>query len=123
MSSLDREMSGDVLVFRLDAERAAVSDQGILERSGRNARTLVKQGGLRVTLVTVGAGGAIPEHHAEGPITVQVLTGSVRFRAGGVEHRLQEGALLVLAGGLPHAVTSDHGGSFLLTVHHTTQVS
>lgn len=122
MSSLDRETSGDVLIFRLDAERAAVSDREILGRSGRNARTLVKQGGLRVTLVTVGVGGAIPEHRAEGPISVHVLTGCIRLQVGDTEYTLETGALATLAGGRPHSVTSDDGGSFLLTVCHPTPV-
>ena len=122
MSSLNRELSADVLVLRLDDERAACADRTILERNGRNARTLVKQGELRVTLVTVSAGGAIPEHRADGPISVQVLSGSVCFRVRDDERQLEPGTLLTLAGGQDHSVTSDEGGSFLLTVCHPTPV-
>ena len=120
MSSLDREMSGDVLVFHLEAERAATADPAVLERSGRNARTLVKQGGLRVTLVTVSAGGSITEHRAAGPISVHVLSGEILFQAGEATHRLEAGTLLTLAGGQDHSVTSENGGSFLLTVCQPT---
>lgn len=116
MSSLDRPMSGEMLVFDLDRERAVAEDAELLSRNGRNARTLTKEGGLRVTVVTVAGGGLISEHQADGPITVQVLSGSILFRAVGREHELQPGSLLTLAEGVPHSVTSAEGGSFLLTV-------
>lgn len=116
MSSLDRSLSGDVLRFRLAEEQASVADPLLLERHGRNARTLVKAGPLRVTLVMVRPGGHIAAHRADGPITVQVLEGDVRFRAAGQEHRLNPGDLLVVEARVEHEVASDVGGTFLLTV-------
>lgn len=47
MSSIDRPLSGDVLRFDLAAERGRVKDPTPLERHGRNARTLLKEGPLR----------------------------------------------------------------------------
>jgi len=70
MSSIDRPLSGDVLRFRLQEERERVNDPALLERHGRSARTLLKEGSLRVTLVMVRAGGHIAAHRAGGPITV-----------------------------------------------------
>jgi quercetin dioxygenase-like cupin family protein len=119
MSSIDRPLSGDVLRFDLEEERGRVNDLALLERNGRNARTLIKNGPLRVTLVMVRKGGQIAAHRADGPITVHVLEGEIRFRAAGQEHRLTRGDLLAVAAGLEHDVTSDVGGSFLLTVGHT----
>lgn len=116
MSSLDRPMSGPVLVFDLDQERAVADDPELLSRNGRNARALAKEEGLRVTVVSVAGGGVIAEHQADGPISVQVLSGSIRFRAAGAEHVLRPGSLLTLAEGVRHSVTSEEGGSFLLTV-------
>ena len=118
MSSIDRPLSGDVLRFDLAAERGRVNDPTQLERHGRNARTLLKEGPLRVTLVMVRAGGRIAAHHAAGPITVHVLQGDIRFRVAGQEHRLTSGDLLAVGPGLEHDVTSDGGGTFLLTVVH-----
>jgi quercetin dioxygenase-like cupin family protein len=116
MSSIDRPLSGDVLRFRLSDERKKAGDPAALEQHGRSSRTLVKQGTLRVTLVVVKPGGAIARHHADGPITVQVLDGDILFRAGETEHALVVGDLLVVGGGVEHAVRSDGGGAFLLTV-------
>ena len=116
MSSLDRSLGGEVLGFDLEDERARLNDPVLLERNGRNARTLVKNGPLRVTLVMVRADGKIAPHRAAGPITVQVLDGDIRFRAAGQDHRLAAGDLLVLDAGVEHDVASDSGGTFLLTV-------
>ena len=116
MSSIDRPLSGDVLRFHLEQERMLVSDPALLDRHGRNARTLVKEGPLRVTLVMVRAGGKIAAHRAVGPITAQVLKGDIEFRVGGREHRLAVGDLLVVNAGVEHEVGSDGGGTFLLTV-------
>ena len=116
MSSIDRPLSGDVLRFRLEEERGHVHDPLLLERHGRNARTLLKEGPLRVTLVMMRAGGHIAAHRADGPITVQVLDGDIRFRVAGQEHRLAAGDLLVVNAGLEHDVASEGGGTFLLTV-------
>lgn len=121
MSSIDRPLSGPVLRFSLVEERARVNDPELLVRNGRNARTLVKEGRLRVTLVMVAAGGRIAPHHAEGPITVQMVDGAIRFRAAGKEHELAPGDLLVVDAGVEHAVESDAGGTFLLTVVQPTQ--
>lgn len=116
MSSVDRPLSGAALRFGLAEERARVNDAELLQRHGRNARTLLKEGPLRVTLVMVGAGGRIAPHHAEGPITVQVLDGGIRFRAAGRGYELAAGDLLVVDAGVEHSVETETGGTFLLTV-------
>jgi quercetin dioxygenase-like cupin family protein len=118
MSSIDRPLSGDVLRFDLEEERRRVDDSALLARHGRNSRTLLKDGPLRVTLVMVRNGGQIAAHHAAGPIMVHVLEGDIRFRVAGQEHRLTRGNLLTVAAGLEHDVASDAGGTFLLTVVH-----
>jgi len=118
MSSINRPLSGGTLRFTLDEETAQARDTELLARHGRNARTLVKEDGLRVTVVAVAAGGEIPEHQAAGPISVQVLDGSIRFTAQGDEHVLEAGTLLTLPAGVRHSVSSDAGGVFILTVCH-----
>lgn len=116
MSSIDRPLSGDVLRFRLDEERRRINDPPQLDRHGRSARTLLKEGPLRLTLVMLRAGGHIAAHKAGGPISVHVLNGDIRFRAAGQDRRLAVGDVLVLNAGVEHEVDSDAGGTFLLTI-------
>jgi len=116
MSSLDRPLTGDVLVLDLDNERREAADASILGQSGRSARTLLKDGGLRVTLIVLAPGGKLAEHRAEGPITIQPLDGRIRFTAGEASHEIGPGELLFAGPGVTHEVSSDSGGSFLLSV-------
>ncbi len=116
MPSIQRPLSGDILVFDVDEERERAADPELVERSGRNARTLLKNGPLRVTVVALGAGGELAEHETAGPITVQVVEGRIRFIAGGKEHDVGPGQLLAAGPGVRHRVTSTEGASFLLTV-------
>lgn len=116
MPSIERPLAGDVLVFHLDEQLAETQDAEILGRSGRTARTLVKDHSLRVSVHLLAAGGAIAEHHADGPITIQVLRGELTFRAAGTDHELRAGDLLALDSGIVHSVTSKDGAAFLLTV-------
>lgn len=116
MSSLDRPLAANALRFHLGDEHAEFIDHALLTRAGRSARTLVKDGPLRVTLVALASGGRLAPHHADGPITVHVLSGEIRFRAGEHEWQLARGDLLSLASGVEHEVESAEGGVFLLTV-------
>jgi quercetin dioxygenase-like cupin family protein len=110
MSSIERPLTGAVLVVELqDAPERVLSGE-------RAARTLIRNGPLRATLVTITPGGEIPEHHADGPITVQPLRGRLQFTAAGAVHDVGPGQLLSLSAGVRHAVASVSGATFLLTV-------
>lgn len=118
MSSLERPLSGDTLLFDLEEERDRTEDRDTLERSGRAARTLLKSGPLRVALVSIAPGGEIAEHGTDGPFTVQPLRGRIHFTAGDQEYDLRPGQLLLCGAGVRHAVSSEEGGAFMLTVAH-----
>jgi quercetin dioxygenase-like cupin family protein len=117
MSSLQRTIEGDALVHHLKRDTQTI-DQDLLGRHGRSARTLVKEGPLRLTLIALAAGGALPSHHTEGPVSVHLLEGDVVFDAAEREYPLVPGEVLVLAAGVPHAARSTGGCVLLLTVVH-----
>lgn len=120
MPSIHRPLSGDVLVFRLSEERSRATDGDVIARHGRAARTLLKDGPLRMTLVVLGPGGELAEHRAQGPITIQPLDGPIIFSTGGTTHEVWPGDVLSAGAGVPHSVTSRDGASFLLTVSLST---
>ena len=117
MSSLDRELEGDVRIHHLAQDQRLI-DPSLLERHGRSARTLVKEGPLRLTIVAIGPGGTLPAHRTGGPITIHLLEGEVTVSALDHEYPLSPGDVLVLAPGLEHGAHSALGGVFLLTVVH-----
>jgi quercetin dioxygenase-like cupin family protein len=114
---MDRPLAGKPLLYHFGTEGYSQwVDQESLERGGRTARTLVKDGPLRVTLIALSPGQGLAQHRADGPITVHVLSGRMRFRAGDEEWELAERDLLSLEGGVDHSVASSEGCVFLLTL-------
>jgi quercetin dioxygenase-like cupin family protein len=116
MPTIERPLAGESLLFQLPDELKATDNPEILARSGRTARTLIKDASLRVTIHLIAPGGEIGEHHADGPITVQVLRGVLTFRAGDRDYEMREGDLLALDTAIQHSVKSKAGAAFLLTV-------
>jgi quercetin dioxygenase-like cupin family protein len=117
MSSLQRAINGDVLVQHLTQDQRMI-DRELLAKHGRTARTLVKEGPLRLTLLAIAAGGNLPAHRTDGPVTIHVLEGTVEFEAAGRAYSLVPGDVLVLAAGVDHSARSAEGTLFLLTVVH-----
>ena len=117
MSSLDRIISGEVLVRHLPRDEQTI-DQTLVARHGRSARTLVKEGPLRLTIMALRPGGDLPAHNTDGPVSIHVLEGEVVFEALGQKYPLGVGDLLVLAPGVDHSASSEPGCVFLLTVVH-----
>lgn len=116
MSPVDRPLTDDVMVFDLDHERDHIASPATGEPGGRRARTLLKSGPLRVTMVVLAPGATTGEHRAEGPITIQPLQGRIRFTAESVVREVGTGQLLCAGPGIPHAVSSAEGAAFLLTI-------
>ena len=116
MTSLNRTLSGKAMVFDLAEEIEATRVGRASQQAGRTARTLLKDGSLRVTLILLDAGCDIAGHSAEGPITVHVLRGAIRLNVEGDEHTLRSGQLLSVGAGVRHAVVANENAAFLLTV-------
>jgi len=117
MTPVQHRISGDELVFKLDDELRIVRDE-LAGAASRIGRTIVKDGPLRVTIVGLHAGHELREHKSPGPITIQVLEGTITVNVAGKDCPLEQHGLVAIDGGVPHAVHSEHGGIFLLTVMH-----
>ena len=117
MSSMQRTIAGNVLVQHLTDDEMLV-DRSLVALHGRSARTLIKEGPLRVTVIALAANGNLPAHSTTGPISIQLLEGDITFTAAGKEYPLAPRDLLVVAGGVEHSARSAAGGAFLLTVVH-----
>src|SRR5688572_26946434 len=115
MTPVQRSLAGDVLTFDLAEEMRLVSTE-LTGGRARSARTLVKDGPLRLTIIGLGPGGSLAEHDAPGPITIQVLDGVLELNAAGEIRAHRAGALVALDQRVRHAVTSANGAVFLLTL-------
>ena len=118
MTPVNHPVSGPALTFVL-ADEIARLREALAAHGTRSARTLIKSGPLRVTLVGLASGGGLKPHHADGPIMIQVLHGAIEFMSGGQQWRLVPGSIFTLAAGLTHSVESPEGAIFMLTVAAT----
>ncbi len=82
----------------------------------RQSKALVKDERQRVTLHALPRGTNIKPHHADGPITVQVVEGSMKFVTPERIVRLEKGQLLTLEAGVEHSVESIGEVAFVVTV-------
>ena len=109
-------LSAAVLSFTLSAEDAALRDRATAAKSGRSAKTLIKEGQLRITLIAMRKGAVLGVHQVEGVISVHVLRGSARLSAAGANTELTSGGLLVLQEEVTHGVEALSDCALLVTV-------
>jgi len=84
---------------------------------------LVKTHAVTIVLVALHVGAILKEHHAEGPITVAVLEGTIRFKARGEERVLRRDGLLALGDAIQHEVEAREESAFVLTVNQAAKPS
>lgn len=83
---------------------------------GRNARTLVKYDDLRIVLTALKTWERIPEHKAEGRLSIHVLSGHIHVKANGRTFSLRSGGLLALDRCIPHDVQALEDSAFVITI-------
>jgi len=108
-------MASPFLEFDLDAEVDRLHGERTWS-TGQNARTLIKYDDFRVVLMALKAGARIPEHKANGRISVQVLAGHIRLNASGRAFDLLPGSLLALDERAPHDLEALDDSAVLLTI-------
>ncbi|MDQ2889819.1 MAG: cupin domain-containing protein [Gemmatimonadota bacterium] len=116
---MNRTIDGEVLVQHLSQDELTI-DRELLAARGRSARTLIKEGPMRLVLMALSPGGDLPAHSTDEPVTIHVTDGQVVFRALGNEYWLSKGDVLMFAANVEHSATSDTGCVFLLTVVRTS---
>jgi len=111
-----QRLAGATLTFDLGAELEQLRQEESYRAGDRNARTLVKEGGLRIVLTALQAGARLREHSAPGPISVQTLAGRIRLHAADETVDLPVGGLLALDRNVAHDVEALEDSAFLLTI-------
>ncbi|HXH62843.1 MAG TPA: hypothetical protein VNG95_01600 [Gemmatimonadales bacterium] len=111
-----RRLSGRMLAFLLGAEDDTLREFAKAAKSGHAAKTLIKQGPLRITLISLTRGSVLPSHQVAGPVSIQVLRGSLEIVAGKKKVEVAEGSLLALAPNLAHTAKALRDCTMLITV-------
>lgn len=109
-------ISGRQLQLSLIHEAAALLERARKTRTGRTAKTLVKEGALRMTLVALRKGAGMTKHHVDGQASIHVLHGNLTLETKEGFTRLSKGEALVLDEGVEHDARARTDCTFLITM-------
>jgi quercetin dioxygenase-like cupin family protein len=112
----ERPAGGPLFHARLTEERERLRHEPAWRSSDRNAITLFKTPALGLVLLALKKGARLPEHRAEGSLTVQLVSGRVRVEAASRRLELEPGDVLVLEPRLGHALEAVQESAVLLTL-------
>jgi quercetin dioxygenase-like cupin family protein len=111
-----RKLQGQLLTFALDSEDDALLASARAAADGLASKTLVKQGPMRITLVTLRKGAALQAHQVEGPSSIQLLRGKLRIATDEGDVDIAVKSLVTLAAGVIHTATALQDCAMLLTI-------
>jgi quercetin dioxygenase-like cupin family protein len=80
----------------------------------RHAVSLVKNDALSVLLMVLKQGAHLQEHHAKGPIVLELVSGSIRFITESNQRSLSAGEIIALDRGIAHSVEALEESTLLL---------
>ncbi len=112
----ENKISGALMTFDVRADEAALREKAMTSKAGRAAKTIVKEGRLRLTVIAMRKGVVLSEHSVDGAVTVQTLRGRVRLSAGGRDAVLATGAIAAIDVNVTHSVTALADSAILVTV-------
>ena len=110
------QLSGDVLALDIEAESRAILEAAGAAPAGHAAKTLVKDGPLRLVILGFKAGSSLKQHRTDGPLNIQALTGSVSVETPAGAETLSPGKMLVLGPAIEHSVGATAESVLLLTI-------
>lgn len=111
-----RRLKADVMQFSVQEEMLQLVQRVAGNKSKRTAKTLVKEGPLRVLVVALDAGGKLEEDAVDGPFSVQCLMGRVTAHVAGTDKELRAGDLLVVDTGVTHDIEAKESAALLITI-------
>jgi quercetin dioxygenase-like cupin family protein len=104
------------LSFDLMCEVEQLRQEESYRGGDRNAKTLVKEHGLRVVLTVMRSGARLQEHKTAGAVSVQTLTGHIRLHVLQDTIDLPVGHVVMLDENISHDVEAAEESAFLLTI-------
>lgn len=110
-----RPAAGGMVTISVADEIAHLKDAAEWAAGDRHALSLVKNDALNVLLMILKKGSHLHEHRTKGPITVQVVSGSVRFRGGSDQRIISAGEIVALDRDIAHSLEALDESALILT--------
>jgi quercetin dioxygenase-like cupin family protein len=108
-------LSGNILSLDTAAEELGLREQAARSKAGRAAKTLVKEGKLRVTLVVLQKGAVLGAHRVEGDVTLHVIRGQFEVQAADATIRAGKGNIIALGAGVAHQARAVQDATVIVT--------
>lgn len=108
-------LAGKILTFDIAAEGEALRQRAASARSGRAAKTLVKEGRLRATLIALRRGAALGAHGVEGEVMLHVLRGAFEVRTKDADAIARTDGVIALQAGVRHEARALRDSVVLIT--------
>jgi quercetin dioxygenase-like cupin family protein len=108
-------LTAKILTFDVAAEGEALQQRAASASTSRAAKTLVKEGRLRATLIALRKGAALGAHSVEGEVTLHVLRGAFEVRTKGAEAVARAGGVIALQAGVRHEARALRDSTVLIT--------
>jgi len=113
---LPQRLALPTLSFDLMGELEQLRREESYRGGDRNAKTLVKEHGLRVVLTVMRSGARLQEHTTAGAVSIQTLTGHIRLHALQETIELPVGHVVMIDSNISHDVEAVEESAFLLTI-------
>jgi quercetin dioxygenase-like cupin family protein len=112
----DERFAEPQIPIDLGAVTARLKSEPSAGERGHRQETLYRHRGSTIALFAFDRFTRLPEHKAEGTVSMHVLRGRLKITAADQVHELGTGTMLVLAPGVPHAVAAEEESEMLVTV-------
>ena len=109
-----RPAAGGMITVKFADEIARLKGAAEWKSGDRHAVSLVKDDAQNVVLMVLKKGVHLHEHHTKGPITVQVVSGSIRFIGGPQQRIISAGEMVGLDRGIPHSLEALEESALIL---------
>lgn len=112
----ERGIEAPFVSFAIGDQISRIKGENTWNTSDRNAVTLVHNEHVHVTLIAFHKGASLHEHEVEGPITVYVVEGSIKFTVGDDTCTVKREGFLSLERTIPHDLEALEESVVLLTI-------
>jgi quercetin dioxygenase-like cupin family protein len=112
----DRTLSGPAITFSIAEEIRRLRQEPEWISGVRNSVTVVKTANLSVVLIAIKKDASLCGHEVDGPITLQVISGAVKFGVAGEPLTLTAGTVIALDKSVPHDIHALDDSELLLTI-------
>lgn len=112
----ERPIDAPIVEIDLNKYKEQILSEESWKTNKRNSITVFKSDMMRIVLIALHKGEALPEHTANGTISVHVLDGDIVFSANGEDKHLRQGQIVTLHERIPHSVQAKQDSIFLLTM-------